>query len=373
MLSNLLLVALLCHVAVARNVGDVLVFNQTFTKGIDFSLWKHELVRPHRCGALALTLCMQTMGGGGNWEFEYYTNNRTNSYVKDGALYLRPTLTADRLGAAEVSGAKPTTLDIWGSAPADTCTSNAFYGCSRSSGGGNVINPIQSARLRTASAFSFKYGRLEVEAKMPTGDWIWPAIWLLPEDQAYGLWPTSGEIDVVESRGNDASYPAGGVNCFGSTLHWGPYWPEDPYTLTHGDYCLEAGKSLGDEFHTYGLVWNEKEMYTYIDSEANKVLDLKIDQSFWNRGGWAKNPNLFNPWYGQGDNAPFDQKFHLIFNVAVGGVAGYFPDGMGGKPWSDKSSNAAGDFNNAIDSVIKTWDLQGEGSAMGIRSVKVWQ
>jgi beta-glucanase (GH16 family) len=94
-----------------------------------------------------------------------------------------PTYTADRIGAQEVSGAIPTTLELWGSQPADVCTGNSFYGCSRASGGGNVLNPIQSARLRTAGAFSFKYGRLEVEAKLPKGDWIWPAIWLLPEDQ----------------------------------------------------------------------------------------------------------------------------------------------------------------------------------------------
>lgn len=275
-------------------------------------------------------------------------------------------------GVDAVSGSKPATVELWGSAPADVCTSNAFYGCSRSSGGGMVINPIQSARLRTAGTFSFKYGRLEVEAKLPKGDWIWPAIWLLPEHQAYGLWPASGEIDLVESRGNDVSYPAGGVNCFGSTLHWGPYYPEDPYTLTHKELCL-TDKTLNDDFHTYGLVWNEKEIYTYIDSEANKVLDIKMDQSFWDRGGWSKNPAIHNPWEGQGNNAPFDQKFYLVFNVAVGGVAGYFPDGMGNKPWTDTSSNAAGMFNSAIDAVMTTWDVQGEGSAMGIRSVKLWQ
>lgn len=316
---------------------------------------------------------MKTLGGGGNWEFEYYINNRTNSFVKDNVLYLKPTLTSDRLGVQQVSGAIPTTLDIWGGNPSDQCTSNAFYGCSRSSGGGNLLNPIQSARLRTATTFSFKYGRLEVEAKMPKGDWIWPAIWLLPEENAYGLWPASGEIDLVESRGNDVSYSAGGVNCFGSTLHWGPYWPDDPYALTHSEFCLSNGKTLNDDFHTYGLVWNEKEMYTYIDSPSNRVLDLKMDQSFWQRGGWSKNPSLANPWDGQGDNAPFDQKFFLIFNVAVGGVAGYFPDGVGNKPWSDTSNNAVSQFYSQIDTITKTWDLVGTDSAMAIRSVKVWQ
>lgn len=176
----------------------------------------------------------------------------------------------------------------------------------------------------------------------------------------------------MESRGNDKSYPAGGLNCFGSTLHFGPFWPEDPYELTHAESCLSSG-SFNDEFHTFGLVWTDTEMYTYVDTPANKVLDLSINVSFWERGGWNKRAGLSNPWRGQPNSAPFDQKFYLIFNLAVGGVAGYFPDGMGGKPWSDKSSNAARDFNNAKDAWVKTWDLTGLESALQIKSVRVWQ
>jgi beta-glucanase (GH16 family) len=311
------------------------------------------------------------MGGGGNWEFEYYGNNRSNSYVDNGTLYLKPTLTSDRLGTGAVDGSIPTTLELWGGTPADQCTSNAFYGCSRSSGGGNVINPVQSARLRTANTFSFKYGRLEVSARLPKGDWIWPAIWLLPEHQAYGNWPVSGEIDLMESRGNDRSYSAGGVNCFGSTLHFGPYWPDDPYQLAHADKCIASG-DLSEDFHTYGLVWTENEIYTYLDDDSNRVLNMTMDKSFWQLGGWDKKTTLDNPWRGQPNVAPFDQKFYLIFNVAVGGVNGYFPDGVGGKPWSDKSTNAARDFLGALPSVHKTWG-QGDASAMAIKSVKVWQ
>ena len=74
------------------------------------------------------------------------------------------------------------------------------------------MNPIQSARLRTAKSFSFRYGRLEVEAKMPKGDWLWPAVWLLPRYQKYGTWPQSGEIDLLESRGNENLFDGDGNN-----------------------------------------------------------------------------------------------------------------------------------------------------------------
>jgi beta-glucanase (GH16 family) len=328
------------------------VFSEDWSNGIDFKLWKHEL----------------TMSGGGNWEFEYYVNNRSNSYVEDGTLFIMPTETKDRFGADEVSGNKPTTIDLWGGAPADECTANAFYGCSRSSGGGNVINPVQSARLRTANTFSFKYGRLEVEAKLPKGDWLWPAIWLLPEDQAYGTWPASGEIDLMESRGNSESYPAGGVNCFGSTLHFGPFFGQDPYELTSTQKCLTS-ENFNDDFHIFGLVWNENEIYTYLDTDDNKVMNVQVNQSFWQFGGWDKSA-FNNPWRGQPDNAPFDQNFYLIFNLAVGGTNGYFPDGMGGKPWTDKSTTAFRDFYNAMPTVVQTW--KATDAALQIRSVNVW-
>lgn len=144
-------------------VTENLIFEDNFDS-FDFKTWKHEI----------------TMGGGGNWEFELYHNNRTNSYVEDGALYLQPSLTEDYIG---LNTMKYGSLSIWGGSPADICTSNAFYGCERSAGGsGNYLNPICSARLRTAESFSFHYGRVEVTAKLPKGDMIWPAIWMLPVD-----------------------------------------------------------------------------------------------------------------------------------------------------------------------------------------------
>ena len=66
-----------------------------------------------------------------------------------------------------------------------------------------MINPIRSARLRSVKSFSFQYGRVEIKAKLPKGDWLWPAIWMLPAHNEYGQWPASGEIDIMESRGND--------------------------------------------------------------------------------------------------------------------------------------------------------------------------
>jgi len=103
--------------------AETLVFEDDFNT-LNFTTWEHEI----------------TMGGGGNWEFEYYTNNRTNSFTKEGVLYLQPTLTSDTIGEDEL---KTGSMDLWGGNAADQCTSNAFYGCSRrAAASGNVLNPI---------------------------------------------------------------------------------------------------------------------------------------------------------------------------------------------------------------------------------------
>lgn len=263
--------------------------------------------------------------------------------MRDGVLYLKPTLTSDLIGDDSLMGG--TEINLWGSTPADQCTSNAFYGCQRSAGGGgNVLNPLQSARIRTAQSFSTKYGRVEIRAKLPKGDWIWPAMWMLPRWNQYGGWPASGEIDIMESRGNAPGYPNGGYDSYGSTLHWGPDFSRNRYTLTHAEH---KGADLTADFHTFGMKWDETGIYTYIDDDANRVLSVSFgSQSFWTRGGFSES-NLKNPWRGRTNAAPFDQKFFLIMNVAVGGTATYFEDGVGGKPWTNADPHAVNSFWNA--------------------------
>lgn len=126
-------VAVLSMVAVAT-AAETLIFNDDFNT-FDMKTWEHEL----------------TLAGGGNWEFEWYVNNRSNSYVKDGVLYVKPTMTEDYIGTQQLnSGA----INIWGMSPAELCTGPSFYGCERNAAAsGNVNNPIRSARIRTVKSF----------------------------------------------------------------------------------------------------------------------------------------------------------------------------------------------------------------------------
>jgi beta-glucanase (GH16 family) len=172
---------------------------------------------------------------------------------------------------------------------------------------------------------------------------------MMPEDDAYGAWPRSGEIDIAEFRGNDYEYPEG-RDFMSSTLHWGPSFQHDGYIGTHGKTFLRR-KDFTTGFHTFGLEWTEDYIFMYLDSRLKQVHFTKFKESnpLWKKGGFAgmttENGTLYeNPWSKGGKNAPFDQKFYLILNVAVGAQNGWFWDGKGGKPWVDGSDFAARDF-----------------------------
>ncbi len=145
-----------------------------------------------------------------------------------------------------------------------------------------------SARLVTKFKGDWKYGRIEVRAKLPKGKGTWPAIWMLSTDWKYGGWPASGEIDIMEHVGYDPGVIHG-------TLHSEKY--------NHIKHTQQEGKSTvvdcQDAFHVYAIDWTASQ------------IDFSIDEKIYH--SVKRNPSDdFNGW-------PFDQRFHLILNVAVGG------------------------------------------------------
>jgi len=103
---------------------------------------------------------------------------------------------------------------------------------------------------------------------------------------------------------------------------------------------------LDTDWHIYGLYWDEDRLYTYLDTPDNVVLDVDFStESFWERGQFPS--TLQNPWVGEDNSAPFNREFHLILNMAVGGTNAYFPDGVGGKPWTDADPHSVNAFWNA--------------------------
>jgi beta-glucanase (GH16 family) len=146
-------------------------------------------------------------------------------------------------------------------------------------------NTYTSARMVTKNKADWLYGRIEVKAKLPKGRGTWPAIWMLPTDNAYGGWPNSGEIDIMEHVGYD-------LNNVHFTLHAQAFY---------GANGKGAGKYLSnvtDNFHTYRLDWAPYGIRGYFDNEM--VFE------YLNNGGGS------STW-------PYDKKFHLLLNIAVGG------------------------------------------------------
>lgn len=267
-----------------------------------------------------------------NGEFEETTSTDENAFIKDGMLHLKPSLQDEKL--ITTNGSLINLLSD------ETCTSASkrWSDCVSITNlsNGTIVPPVKSARVSTRTGPHIKYGRIEVTAQLPKGDWLWPAIWMLPVNNTYGDWPRSGEIDIIESRGNDPVYLQGGNNIVSSTLHWGPNTQLDSWWRTNVKRAaFHTTYSTG--FHTFGLEWTEKYIFTYVDSRLLQIMYINFGELFWNRGQYppadSNGTQLQNPWGSTGRVAtPFDQDFYLIFSLGIGGTNGWFQDGQSEKP-----------------------------------------
>jgi beta-glucanase (GH16 family) len=301
-----------------------------------------------------------------NGQFEETTSGTTNAFIQDGMLFIRPTLQDEHL--VETNGS---IIDLLKNG---NCASTRWLDCVAATNldNGTIVPPVRSARISTRFGTKIKYGRIEVTAKMPSGDWLWPAIWMLPVDSKYGDWPRSGEIDIAESRGNGYKYPLGGNNIVSSTLHWGPSQEHNRWWRNHVKrQALHSRYS--DDFHVFGLEWSEKYLFTYIDTRLLQVLYTNFNEPLWKRGKFPPSSRNgikpVDPWSStQRFSTPFDQDFYLILSLGIGGTNGWFQDGTDGKPWVDSSPTAKLDFWRARNDWLPTWKANG---SMIIKSVKV--
>lgn len=142
-----------------------------------------------------------------------------------------------------------------------------------------------SARLVTENKFEFKYGKVEVRAKLPSGGGTWPAIWALGENYATNIWPACGEIDIMEHKGNSP-------NTIHGTLHY------PGRSGGNADTGTTTASNVSSEFHVYKVIWSPTSIKFYID-------DQPAYHSFVNSA-----------------STPFNSDFFLILNVAMGGTFG---------------------------------------------------
>ena len=186
--------------------------------------------------------------GWGNSELEYYTNSNQNTYLSNGNLVLK--VLPENLGGASFS----------------------------------------SGKIFTNGTFSQTYGRFEARMKMPLGAGLWPAFWMLPVNNQ---WPTTGEIDIMEYRGDQATITQ-------ATLHYGAAWPNNKYDGSVYNTSID----LSADFHVYAVEWSDNDIKWFFDGTVIKTE--------------TKNPNSLDP-VSNANAWPWDKDFYIILNLAVGG------------------------------------------------------
>ena len=147
-----------------------------------------------------------------------------------------------------------------------------------------------SARIKTQGLFSARYGRVEARIRLPFGQGIWPAFWMLGTNITSVGWPQCGEVDVMENIGREPSVNHG-------SLHGPGYSGGNSVT---GLFVLPGGARFSDDFHVFAVQWAAQEFAFSVDGNTYKTVQP---------------PATLPP----GASWVFDNPFFLILNVAVGG------------------------------------------------------
>ncbi|XP_033326615.2 beta-1,3-glucan-binding protein 1 [Megalopta genalis] len=225
------------------------------------------------------------------------------------------------------------------------CTSNYEDECSRNATSFSILPPIISSRLTTKKRFNFRYGKIEIRAKFPYGDWLYPEMYLEPVNIAYG-YSHNGRIILGLARGNDNLIDRNNSQIFDSRkVDFG-------FRISTGghvdDYKVSRVKELGprwtQDFHNYTTIWDENGFSFSVDGEEIGRMSPGPD-------GLLRNKNYHKI-------APFDQQFYISIGLGVGGVR-VFPDETMSlhhkKPWRNVGAKAMLNFWQAKNDWFPTW------------------
>lgn len=238
--SSILIAALVLSLGLLASAEYKLVWSEEFNGDkLNTNIWSYE----NHCAPQ-------------NNELQCYTPREENVYVKDGFLYIE--------------------------------TKQENYGNKK----------YTSGRINSRKSVAWKYGRFDFRAKLPKGDYLWPALWMLPRDYKYGGWAASGEIDVMEARGQF-------TNQVSNALHYGGAWPNNAHT---GSGAMNFNTDFTADFHLFSAIWEKDQIQFLVDNKVVSTQNLK--RNFFS--GRGQNPYT-------DIRQPFDQPFFLVLNVAVGG------------------------------------------------------
>ncbi len=254
------LILLLSALAVAQAGGSKPASSSSPSASPWTVTWSDEFNGPNGSPADPTKWVRETGGNGwGNEELEYYTARPENAYQQDGNLVIK-------------------------------VLQEKFIGAD------GVTRNYTSARMKTLGKFAQAHGRFEARIKIPRGQGIWPAFWMMGDDISKVGWPTCGEIDVMENIGKEPAIVHG-------TIH-GP-----GYSGAKGisaQFSLTTPQAFADDFHVYAVEWEPNTLRFYVDDHLYQTLtpaDLPAGTK------WV-----------------YDHPFFILLNVAVGGPWGGIPD-----------------------------------------------
>ncbi|XP_071630436.1 beta-1,3-glucan-binding protein [Temnothorax longispinosus] len=308
------------------------------------SLWKREIKMPLDP----------------DYEFCVYHNQNHKQLVqvRNGQLSIKPIILEDYYGENATA---------FGRLQLNGCTSMVDFECTRQALAYNILPPVISARFTTKERFTLRYGKIEIRAKFPQGDWLYPEMWLEPRYSTYGANYASGRVLLGLTRGNENLVNATDVSKIydARRLDFGVRVGASPNEIREilVTKVSEFGPRWTQDFHVYTTIWTSNGFTFLLDNE--EVGRISPDEEGW-----------LNGLHTDRKAAPFDQEFFVTLGVGVGGIR-VFPDDMLSsgiqKPWRNVNVKAMLKFWNSRNKWLPSWRRNnGNNTAFVIDYVKVW-
>ncbi|KAL2728054.1 hypothetical protein V1477_017330 [Vespula maculifrons] len=306
---------------------EQLIFSEDFNN-LDESLWSRDIKMPLEP----------------DYEFCVYHNDNHQKLVEidNGILRINPIILEDSYGE---------NITAYGTLQLADCTSNVPQECFRNALSYSILPPVISARFNTKNRFAFKYGKIEIRAKFPEGDWLYPELWLEPLYSLYGPNYASGRVLLGFARGNDNLVDAENLEKIydARKLEFGlrsgsPTIYEDIVQKT-----VDRDSKWNKDFHVYTTIWDANGFKFLADGE-------EIGRLLPTVNGWLHNNN--SNVHGVTKIAPFDQEFYISIGIGVGGLR-VFPDktiSSGyNKPWKNVGAKPMLQFWHSRSQWLPSW------------------
>ncbi|CAG4946619.1 unnamed protein product [Parnassius apollo] len=264
-----------------------------------------------------------------------------NLYMVDGTLHLENgifSITPLLLESKYHEGFLNEQLDL-----TNTCTGQiGTRECQQVASGAQILPPVITGKITTRNKFNFKFGRVEIRAKLPGGSWLLPEIILEPRDNVYGHRRyESGLIRVAFAKGNPI---------FAKKLYGGPVLSDtEPYR----SFLMKEKIGIDNwykDFHNYSMVWKPDGLEFYVDSELYGTVDP--GEGFYTSARQNAVPHAMH-WVKGTVMAPLDEMFYVSLGLRVGGIHDFADSPE--KPWKNRNNKATVSFWNSKDSWFPTW------------------